>query len=364
MTRAEHDVDVAVIGAGPAGTAAAVTLRRAGVRVALLTGPRRPGRAAIGQSAPPGTDRVARDVFGARGFEAAEHLRSLGNRSAWGDGDPVLTDFMFNPFGTGWHLDRVAFDARLVACAADVGVDVLHGATVERTIWDGGWEVTARTAGAPFTVRAARVCDASGRRAVVARTHGARLVHRDRLVAVVSSAPRAPGDHDHTSLVEAGADGWWYTAPCPGGTRAFVWFTDPDLLDRRLSTSPDGFADAVRRSRHVATHLGGPLEVPAVVPAGTAHLDAPTGRGWVAAGDAVATFDPLSSQGIVTALLTGRDAARAVLGDLGGEPTTGYERQWRRVLDAYADERATWYAAETRFPESSFWNRRGRRRAA
>jgi flavin-dependent dehydrogenase len=352
MTTA-RTVDVVVVGAGPAGAAAATTLAAAGADVALVAGPRTRGHIA-GQSAPPGTDRVVRDVFGRDAFDDHAHLRSLGNRSAWGSHDLLLADFMFNPFGTGWHLDRDAFDARLLRAATDAGADVLHGTTVETTGYDGTWTLALRDVTGGSTLRAGAVCDASGRRALVARAHGANVVHGDRLVAVTCVARRHPADDDHTSTVEAVPDGWWYTAPCPDGARAFLFVTDPDLLDRTVTTGA-GFARHVASAPHVGERFGSTsgASEPVVVPAGTARLASPVGKGWVAAGDAAVTFDPLSSQGILSALLLGRDAGRALF-----DARFDYRSRWERVVRDYARERARWYAAEARFNGSRFWIRR------
>ena len=353
-------VDVAVIGGGPAGAAAAVALRAAGASVAVVAGPgpRTRTRSAPGQSAPPGTDRVVRDLFGADGFDDHAHVRSLGNRAAWGDDDLVLTDFMFNPFGTGWHLDRAAFDARLRACARERGAAVLDttsfvGAAHARRSVD----ARSRRWPPPRRRRGVRRVGPPRRRRP---RHGGRVVHTDRLVAVACNATRSIGDDDHTSTVEAVADGWWYTAPCPDGTRAFLHVTEPDLLDRACTTRA-GFAERVAATRHVAERFSSCTypTAPFVVPAGTARLVPPTGPGWVAAGDAAATFDPLSSQGILCALLSGRDAAISLL-----DPTFDYRARWTRVVRDYERERADWYAAEPRFPASVFWTRRLARRAA
>ena len=127
------------------------------------------GTFGVGEGAPPGLDRAVDDVFGAGTFVPADHLRSLGNRAAWGSDDLSCTDLMFNPFGTGWHLDRAAFDARLLAAAAAAGVTVRTG---------------RRGADA---IAAPVVIDASGRRADHARRHGARRIADDRLIAVLTT---------------------------------------------------------------------------------------------------------------------------------------------------------------------------------
>ena len=215
--RAGHDA--VVIGGGPAGCAAATTLARTGRSVVLVVD-RRPHRTfGVGEGAPPGLDRAVDDVFGHGTFVPTDHLRSLGNRAAWGTGDLLRTDFMFNPFGTGWHLDRVAFDASLLAAAEAAGATL-------RTSLDGGQAVAAPV-----------VIDASGRRADHARHRGARRIASDRLIAVLTTYPRADTDADATTTVEAVEAGWWYTCPIPQHRRVVAFLTDADLLAAELRTS-------------------------------------------------------------------------------------------------------------------------------
>ena len=323
-----------MIGGGPAGCAAATTLARAGRSVVLVVG-RQPHRTfGVGEGAPPGLDRAVDDVFGDGTFMPTDHLRSLGNRAAWGTEDLLHTDFMFNPFGTGWHLDRLAFDASLLAAAEAAG------ATVRTSLDEGGAVVS------PVVV------DASGRRADHARQHGARRIADDRLIAMVTTSPRAGDDADATTTVEAVEAGWWYTCPIPQERRVVAFLTDGDLLDAELRTAT-GFDRCARRTNHVAPLLGDrQLPVPLVVAAGTAHLEPPCGDGWLAAGDAAASFDPLSSQGILTAVLMGAEAARCI------DDPAAFAARYRAIVTHYEAERRTIYLREDRWPNAPFWSRR------
>ena len=197
---------------------------------------------------------------------------------------------------------------------------------------------------APFVI------DATGRRAAHARRHGARHVAGDRLTAVVAVHRDVGGDA--TTTVEAAVDGWWYTCPIPAGRRVVAFLTDGDLLDPALR-SADGFDAQARRTAHVSPLLapGLPIE-PLVVAAGTAHLDPPVGPGWLAAGDAAASFDPLSSQGILTAVLMGREAARHV------DDPPAYAARYDEIVAAYERERRAMYRREERWPTAPFWARR------
>ena len=176
----------------------------------------------------------------------------------------------------------------------------------------------ARLADPPgTTVRARAIVDATGRAARIARSQGARRRRLDRLVAAYwMLAARGEPDRDCTTLVEAVAEGWWYTTPVPGARRVVAFLTDSDLLPGRHARTARDWRERVVRAPHISETLAGqgcPLHGnPLIVDAGVAHLEQPAGGAWVAAGDAAVSFDPLSSQGILTALLMGHAAGHAV----------------------------------------------------
>jgi flavin-dependent dehydrogenase len=131
-----------------------------------------------------------------------------------------------------------------------------------------------------------------------------------------------------------------------------AFLTDGDLLEPELR-SVAGFDRHVRRTVHVAAVVadGAPTR-PVVVAAGTAHLDSPVGTGWLAVGDAAASFDPLSSQGILTAVLMGREAARGV------DDPGAYADRYRAIVARFEAERRATYQREQRWPDAPFWSRR------
>jgi 2-polyprenyl-6-methoxyphenol hydroxylase-like FAD-dependent oxidoreductase len=97
-----------------------------------------------------------------------------------------------------------------------------------------------------------------------------------------------------------------------------------------------------------------------VVPAGTSRLTTFGGPGWLAAGDAAMTFDPLSSQGILMAMISGMEAGAAAVSAISGDTTGGgqYCRRQTARLEAYLAQRAQYYAAEQRWRDRIFWRRR------
>ena len=332
--------DVLVAGGGPAGAVAALVLARRGVSVVLADAGAR-GPYGVGESLPAAAGQVLRDLGLWDAFLDEPHLRSYGTRSAWGADALVQRHAVFDPYGHGWLLDRPRFDAFLRYAAASAGAVV-----AERVVHAGD-------------LPAARwVVDATGRSAAVARHRGARRVEDDRLVALVARYPAS--DPDLTTLVEAAPSGWWYTAQVPGGTRAVAYLTDADLVPPALRTA-SGFWRAARATRHVETFVPPVLSgVPRVVSARGGRLEPPAGEGWLATGDAALSFDPLSSQGILTALVTGLAAGEAVAAALGGDRSAvgAYVERLDAVRAAYERNRADYYALERRWPHEPFWSRR------
>jgi len=333
---------VVIAGGGPAGCACALALRAHAPSLAVTLYEASPYDAPrVGETLPP----LARGILEHLGvwpaFLAQRHRPSYGTLAAWGSAAPYANDFMFSTAGNGWHLDRSAFDAMLARECAGRGVDVRRGAAV--------------TEGARFVV------DATGGAATIARGRGAQSVALDRLVCFGRFFDDAGGDP--RTIVEACADGWWYTAGLPDGRRFAAFMTDSDIA-RSLDMS-----EAEAWSRAAASlPLLGPLlrdarprgDVVARA-AESRRLDAAAGDGWLAAGDAASRFDPLSSQGIVKALRSGIFAAYAI-GDLLTRGDDAGLRRYRAFIDAefaaYAETRAQFYAEERRWPESEFWRRR------
>jgi len=114
-----REIDVLVVGAGPAG--ATVALNLAPLRqVALVDRRARPGPR-IGESLPPAARRLLTDMGLWESFTAEGHSHCYANRAAWGSAQPVETDFLRDPDGHGWDIDRARFEVWLRAVAVDRG---------------------------------------------------------------------------------------------------------------------------------------------------------------------------------------------------------------------------------------------------
>jgi flavin-dependent dehydrogenase len=361
--------DVAIIGGGQDGAAAALLLARAGRRVLLADQTHGGLDFKVGEGLPPAARPLLRDLGVLDPFLDGGHLPSYGNESSWGSGTTSIHDFIRDPNGHGWHLDRVRFDAMLRRLAQDAGAELWAPARLRVFGRDTGgtWRLSIGPAEKEKEVRAGWLVDATGRAAYVARQLGATTVHDDRQVgftALFSPEPGAPEDRDSLTLVESAPDGWWYTALLPGLRRIVAFLTDADLEAARAAAQPAGFDELLAQTRHVRSRLaaGGYRRIAAARggPAASSHLIPSHGDGWVAIGDAALAFDPLSSQGILTALYGGLKAAQAIDAELAGErgSVAGFTRDLHRVHAAYQRNRLRIYAAERRWAERDFWRRR------
>jgi flavin-dependent dehydrogenase len=281
-------------------------------------------------------------------FEAGGHLPSPGILAAWGQPEPYANDFILNPYGCGWRVDRNRFDAVLAAGACDAGAIVLTRTVVEgcRRAAGGGWELAVTG----HALSAGCVVDATGRSSSFCRFVGGRRVVYDRLVALVGFATPVP-PADRRALIEATEDGWWYSAPIPDGRLVMAFQTDagPGLRARW-----DGFLAAApaTAARAGAAAAGGVR----VVPAHTRRTEPVAGEGWLAVGDAATAHDPVAGLGIHWALESGIAGAEAILAGPAG--VAGYGADMAERFDRYLTTRTLYYRAEHRWPDAPFWRRR------
>ena len=357
---------VAIVGGGPAGAIASLVLARRGLRVAVIEA-QTDSVGKAGETLPPSIAPLLERLGLGSALAADGQLRSRGNRSLWGSGEPAESPFIANPYGGGWHLDRQRFETRLKATAVQAGVRWLGGFRVVGCApGPAGWRLDLASGTASRRVlNPAFVADATGRASRIARKLGTRRLRYDRLVGVHGVLASTTPDSDSTTLVEAVRDGWWYSANLPGGRLAVCFFSDGDLLELPLRRGDDrawvsrlGRTEATRERVAVGGYrLVGP---PRALPAESSRLDVIAGSGWLALGDAAAAYDPLSSYGITSAMGSGFYGGHSIADQLSGrrEARDAYSSLMQRTYRTYLDLLATHYSRECRWLKAPFWRRR------
>jgi geranylgeranyl reductase family protein len=339
------DVDVLVVGGGPAGSAAATVVARAGRSVLVVDKARFPRNKCCGDGLTTLALRLLRDLG-----------LSAGAVGSWHDVDGA---WIRSPSGREVHVplprgrgryaavaSRLDLDAALLRLAGDAGATVVQGAAFRTldTSPDGAHvDVVVESLG---RVRARYVVAADGMWSPVRKAVG---------------------------LAEPGYLGEWHAArqyvsgvTGPAAERLYVWF-DEDLLPGYAWSFPlaggranvgycvlrgpgrhgrdhRATSESLGRRPHVAAALGDGAHWEARMTAWPipARIDqAATGIGRVLfVGDAVRAPDVMTGEGIGQALLTGIEAAHAVL-RAGATRPDDAQQQYRQVIrhELVADHR-------------------------
>ena len=370
--------DAAVIGAGPAGSATARWLALRGWCVAVLERTRFEAPR-IGESLAPNVQEPLRELGLWSEFLALAPLPSWGTCSLWGEAAQQSHSHLLNPYGCAWHVDRRAFDQMLVRGAVAAGACLFEGAALQHSVYsEGCWqlqttlgtllaEVPART------LRARVLVDATGRGARVARALGSERMLFDRLVGVAVHWAGVDAAQQGHLLVEAAREGWWYSAPLPGGAQdepgamIAMLMTDADLCGQLRLAVAERWRAVLQSAQATRQRLGPARRISAPqVHCAFSHRLRREGASdtgpWLAVGDATLAVDPISGSGVLRALHTARAAADTV-SELLARPhalqktLAAYEAERDTECTNYLLERARYYAAELRF-DTPFWQRR------
>jgi geranylgeranyl reductase family protein len=335
-TTVEPDLDVLVVGAGPAGVAAAVTAHQRGLRVACLD------RATFPR------DKTCGDGLTASALRLLEDLGVA--VPAIASTQPVTTVVLRAPNGRiselplprdGHHAvvtTRRDLDAALVARARAVGVAVHEGRSVTGLEVTRTGAVVAHGNGDGTVATTARfVIAADGHYSTVRRLAAPESERDLGSWHAFRQYFRGVGDDRLWVLFEADLlPGYAWVFPLPGG-RANVGFgvlrhehtTGKQLaaLWRDLLERP-ALRDVLGpRAEPEAPHRAWPI------PGAFDPRRATAGR-VLFAGDAAGVVDPMTGEGIAQALESGMVAARAIAdAKIEGRPVAAVDAAYRRALD-------------------------------
>lgn len=313
--------DCLVVGAGPAGSAAAMELRAAGLDVLVIDRGQFP-RFRIGESFLPRTKRALRRLGVLDRCLALPHARKVGVEISMGDLRYGSRHFFFrDTIGNGekdaFNMARVHLDAALVRAAQDAGAEVRTGCALLSITSHSDEGVVAETE--QGTVRAKWLIDASGQASVIGRCLGTRRYHSflrnvayfDHYEGVIRPSGEAAGCFALTVMDE----GWFWLIPLDD-TRTSIGFVAREQLHRSLDVSAeDRLWWAIERTPIMAQRMAnavGPSQN-RVIADFTYRCDPFAGPGFFLIGDAAAFLDPVWSTGLTIGLLAAEQAAAGVI---------------------------------------------------
>ncbi len=314
--------DVLVVGAGPAGSAAAAWCARAGLDVVLADAAAFPRDKACGDGLTP------RAIAELRRLGLAEWLR--GRAVNWGLRASGFGRQLYLPWpgGTlpahGSAVPRTELDARIRQVALDSGASPLERARAVDVVRDGArvTGVRFRTAVGTATVGCRRLVVADGARSHLGRLLG-RTWHRQTAYGVAirayadSARSEDPWISSHLELRGREGEplsGYGWVFPLAGGEVNLgvgTLATARRPADVNLRTLLDHYAELRRDD----WELEGPVRAAAsaLLPMGGA-VSGVAGRNWALIGDAAGCVNPLNGEGIDYGLETGRMVAELLAG--------------------------------------------------
>jgi flavin-dependent dehydrogenase len=360
MSQERQVFDFAVVGAGPSGSIAALLLARAGYSVALVgQSPR--SQFSIGETLSPRALQLLTDLRLQSDFAKQGHTPALGVLSAWGSPELRQNLFIFDSYGSGWHLDRAKFNSLFVEAASAAGVLFIRDTTVTDCIAFGEyWKLDLVSDGRRFNVMSRFIVDAAGRTSMLRGLPGRRIPYDNLIAAAVFCVSAAERSLDHCTVIEAVNDGWFYFAPISNGRCVVAYMTDADLYAQGHKLSPAFFHEKLDETIWVRTVACNRTSRPILFPAMSSVRGLVAGQNWLSIGDSARSFDPLSSQGIASAMQAGIDGARTANDSFMArfQRAVDYERRNRGSFAKYLGVRKMFYELERRWPKSEFWRRR------
>lgn len=363
----EENVDVLVIGAGPAGSVAAGLLRQRGIDVLVLEKEVFP-RFSIGESLLPQSMEYIEQAGMLRAVVEAGFQYKNGAAFVRGD---RYTDFDFrDKFSPGWgttyQVQRARFDDVLARDAVRQGAEVRfrHQVTALDVEGRGPVATVADADGASYQVRARIVLDASGFARVLPRlldlespsnfpVRGAIFTHvEDRI---------PPGTFDRNkirvSIHPEHVGVWYWTIPFSDGRCSQGVVAEQSFLSRYAGTETERLWALVNEEPALAKLLANAnWDTPARQIVGySSNVKSLWGKGYALLGNAGEFLDPVFSSGVTIAFKSASLAVDCIAREFNGETVdweTDYARTLKDGVDCFRTYVEAWY--EGRFQSVIF----------
>jgi len=349
----QNNYDALIIGAGPAGSAAAAILAEHGHRVLILEREKFP-RYHIGESLLPFTFQPLQRLGLIDQMRGSAFVKKYSVQFVSPSGRASQPFYFFDRYdretvAQTWQVLRSEFDQMLLNNARAKGAQVKEETTVLELLKDGPRVIGARAqtkGGAAVEYRAPITLDCSGKEAFAAVRNNWRMkdpfLNKIAVWTYYKGAKRDEGiDAGATTVAYIPEKGWFWYIPQHNDMISVGIVAEGKYLTRDGVKAPEAiFKRAVEENQWIKDHVAcgeqtGPYRL---ISEYTQHARHCGSDGLLLVGDAFAFLDPVFSSGVMLALksgvMAGDETHQAIVErDFSPERFTAYARQMREGVE-------------------------------
>lgn len=332
-----ENVDVLVIGAGPAGTVAASMINKAGYKVKIVEKEKFP-RFVIGESLLPRVMDHLEEAGLLEGVKAAGFQEKFGAKFVRGH---EVCDFNFSQqFSKGWtwtwQVPRGQFDQILATEVQKKGIEVNFQTAVTDIKFSGTNSTTTVVDkdGEIATIQAKFIVDASGYGRVIPRMFGldepSNLGVRKTHFTHFRDLKRPEGiDGNRITVVVHQQRTWIWIIPFSNGVTSVGFVGDPEFFLDHPENPIERMQSIIATDMHTAERFKDAemMFEPRTIEGYSISTKQLFGEGFVLCGNATEFLDPVFSSGVTFAMESGNKAGKLV-GEMLGGRTIDWEKEY------------------------------------
>ncbi|WP_025666632.1 lysine-epsilon-oxidase maturase LodB [Aquimarina megaterium] len=364
----QFKTDVLIVGGGPAGASTALSLLKYSDLKVTIVEQSDLDTLRVGEQVSPAIfDLLAYMNIDRTDFETNSFIYGYNHVAAWGSANLSSRYSISSTVEDSIQLDRKAFDLLLLERAGQRGASILPRTRCIdfKQTKEGDWtiELKHKTKG-DILVKTNFLVDATGRQNAVSRNLGLKPLKSDELVAIGTFITFEKGKVPAQEvLLETVEEGWWYCATLPNDKIGLTLFTDAGIAKEKQLQKTHQFNQLLLNTRYIKNKIkqGVSYQSPWVRNAYSKLIDITPIKNYIAVGDAIASFDPISSMGIGFALSSACHASKTIIDFENNRDDTyrlDYQNNINTIYKDYQQTKNQFYTTEQRWKESEFWQQR------